>query len=243
MKNRMLLAVLFSCTLAGCVIPPPIDSPPPPPDRIITRDDIADARSFCIGEARRQGRDSVRVESAHYMGGVQYEVRLHARGPYGPETLFCLYNAQYRTARIDTRPDVPRDVYSEARNVCISEARSRGRDVIDVEHTQSIGGSKYRIVMRVRGPHGIERLSCVYDAKYRTSSIDIRENVRHDLYADARNACVSEARRRGMIVLGVQSTQHLGGPRYRVRLRCKAPHNVFYPDCHYNAANGSVTIH
>jgi hypothetical protein len=242
MKNGVFFAILFSCTLAGCVVPPTPDVAPPP-ERIITRDDMADARAACISEARRQGRDSIRVENARFAGGVNYEVRLHARGPAGPETLLCVYNAQYRTATFDARPDVPRDVYSEARNACISEARSRGRDVIDVEHTQHLGGSKYRIVMRARGPAGTERLSCVYDAHYRTTSLDIRAEGHRDYYADARNACVSEARRLGMDVLGVQSTQHLSGPRYKVRLRCKVPHRIIYPDCNYNAANGNVTIH
>lgn len=61
---------------------------------------LAQARYACIVEAQRQGRNVLGVDRTIDLGDMRYQVTLRTRGPYGQVPLTCVYNAQFRTARI-----------------------------------------------------------------------------------------------------------------------------------------------
>jgi len=64
------------------------------------QDQFVQARHACIAEAQRQGWKVVGVDRTVDLGGMHYQVTLRTRGPQGPEPLSCIYNAQFRTVRI-----------------------------------------------------------------------------------------------------------------------------------------------
>lgn len=64
------------------------------------KDQFVLARQACIDEARRQGWNVTGVDRTIDLGGLRYQVKLQARGPSGPVPVTCIYNAQFRAARI-----------------------------------------------------------------------------------------------------------------------------------------------
>jgi hypothetical protein len=61
---------------------------------------LAQARFACIAEAQRQGRNVLGVDRTKDLGDMRYQVTLRTMAPYGQAPLTCIYNAQFRAARI-----------------------------------------------------------------------------------------------------------------------------------------------
>lgn len=148
---------------------------------------------------------------------------------------------QPSTPVVTTPAPVP-DVIDQARRACTSEARGQGLRVRAVEQAAFLGGERYQVVMRTRGESGPERVSCVYNSRYGVARLEGQPEQGRDILAQARYACINEAQRRGVSVVGVGRTVDLGDMRYQVTLRTSGQYGQAPLSCVYNAKFGAVRI-
>jgi len=139
------------------------------------------------------------------------------------------------------RETVP-NVTDQARQACFAEARRQGLKVRAVDQTAFLGGERYRVVMRARGEYGPEHVSCVYNAQYGVARLEAPPAQDQNVLALARYACINEAQRKGVSVVGVDRTLDLGDLRYQVTLRTATQYGQVPLICIYNAKFRTVRI-
>lgn len=169
MIYRIATALILATALTGCIVSPTATTPAPTPD--IGWDETSQARQACVAEARQQGMKVRGIEQTVFLGGTRYQVRMRIGGQYGPDRVNCVYNTQYGVARIEGQPEPEQDQFVQARHACIDEAQRQGWKVIGVDRTVDLGGLRYQVTLRTRGPQGPALLGCIYNAQFRTVRI------------------------------------------------------------------------
>ncbi len=210
------------------------------------------ARMGCTNEVQGRGYQNVSVDNSNQNGSIVY-VYLRAYRNSREYSVGCQYAANTNRAQITTEDPVSGGggggsaVVQRGRDACSNKASTMGYQSVNVTNARQ-SGSTVTVAMTARNQNRPWNLTCVY--RQSNGSVVMTEQSEAgsggggsgNIYADAKNACASQARKLGYQVLDYGSARPQSWGVKQTFVLTKSGLRYSGADCNYIVADRTATV-
>ena len=206
------------------------------------------AGAACSQEAVKRGYQNVDVDNASRSGSIVF-VYLRAYRSSREYSIGCQYALSTSRVRITSEDQVSGgggggNVAQRGRDACSNKASTTGYQSINVASSRQ-SGSSVTVTMTARNQNRPWNLTCIYRQPGGTATITSQEEAGSgsgNLFADAKGACESQARRLGyQVIRWGPARQQPWGVKQELFLK-KGGRQYSNADCNYNVNSRSATV-